>query len=128
MGYADNCDEIRTVTAPTPSIRWAARAAELIGSMRASCQSPSSECIKYAFDDPDARVRGIAWCLLGEFADDEAGERAVIGAIRDDYVRRVRMREGDDAPAFVLCLHAHFLTLSADEVLQQLRAKKAGGG
>lgn len=90
---------------------WSARAVQLIRSVTDRDQDALEHCAARAFDDPDARVRGLAWCLLAEIEDLPGLGESVEGAIVRGYMKRVvapadRILRQDEAHGFAIMIGA----------------------
>lgn len=93
---------------------WAARARRLIDALGDGGEEAIRHCADCAFDDPDSRMRGLAWSILAEIEDRPGMKEAVSAAVVDAYTRCVAQpsnpmeREGE-AAGFVSLIGASVL-------------------
>lgn len=96
-GHTDACD---TWAADE---EWANRAARLIAEARHGDSSAIARCADRAFDDTDARLRGVAWCVLAHMLDDGArGEsaRAILHDVLKRFAAKADPRSRDFYPHY----------------------------
>lgn len=90
-----------TASARTPFVadyslgRWWHRAAHLLARLQNSSPNSVFTCVETAFDDPDARVRGIAWCLLAEQSARKDANAETEGTIERAFFKRISGLEGE---------------------------------
>lgn len=104
---------------------WTARAARLLRDATAASERTLRQCAQQGFDDPDARVRGVAWCALAKLQDNEATEDTVKTIIAEEFKRRVTgaadAAENDgDALAFALMVGAQVTIVSGRHLIKAI--------
>lgn len=112
--------------APDSNVRgdaWSVRALDLISLMTKAGDSGARKCAAVAIDDPDARVRGIAWCLLSTYGcgQDSRIDTSVANEFASRRPRTAEPATWDlQARAMPAMMRGFFGALRMDDVLGQL--------